>query len=446
MTRFVTLAAIVALAILAAAAAAGCAGDDSPWNDRGDLARVGEPTPTPSAEPLDPEATDEWGLRTGSTYPHTVDGAFTDWKSGQYEYEWFDVPALPGRFTNLYVDYVGGELHILNDWHYNEDGETDPDCYNEFDFGWSGGTLKIRVYGDQTSRVWIDGEEVDAVPTKGGYSFGRSPMVPDRDHTMWELSIEVPAGEDWVCRLKDPPPSQNSCEDLATEETILEGTTTWSGLEIRGSTRPVVLDGWPREADPGAAVSLRVGNADDGVTAFFDGQPVALAPTDDPEVFGFTVPTVPPGAYDVRVRGPVGAWSLPLVLDVGGDPDDWDVDGDGVSVNEGDCDEGDPDVYPGQAAFFLNPRDDGSYDYDCDGVEELEAEPFAQCGSWPGCGGDGTGWCVDDCPPCEPCADPGTVPACGEPGLWTAGSCSYEPERNVCLLAGDTTVRNQRCR
>lgn len=34
----------------------------------------------------------------------------------------------------------------------------------------------------------------------------------------------------------------------------------------------------------------------------------------------------------------------------------------------GDCDDADPDVFPGQTESFTEPRTDGSFDYDCDGV------------------------------------------------------------------------------
>lgn len=44
----------------------------------------------------------------------------------------------------------------------------------------------------------------------------------------------------------------------------------------------------------------------------------------------------------------------------------------GHVANHSDCYDENPDVFPGQTEFFHRDRGDGSFDYDCDGVEELE--------------------------------------------------------------------------
>ena len=90
-------------------------------------------------------------------------------------------------------------------------------------------------------------------------------------------------------------------------------------------------------------------------------------------------------------------------LDGDGLPDciDIDIDGDGVEGPLGvgdDCDDTDPDVFPGQTAFFTAPRSDGSWDYDCDGVETLELIAVSSSSS-------------TCCFPCNP-------PLCA---LWTEG-------------------------
>lgn len=53
-------------------------------------------------------------------------------------------------------------------------------------------------------------------------------------------------------------------------------------------------------------------------------------------------------------------------------------------------------------------RGDGSWDYDCDGVELVKDGREAQCQKWPVCAPlpiDGLGWV-------------GTIPRCGEQGNW----------------------------
>ncbi len=112
-------------------------------------------------------------------------------------------------------------------------------------------------------------------------------------------------------------------------------------------------------------------------------------------------------------------------------PDPDDLDGDGVTVGDGDCYDDNPDVYPGQTAAFDVDRGDGSYDYDCDGVEQASALEFrdptcdvsACLGREPGWleAGGSISW--DPCPDCVPL---GTLPGCGEEGWWDGGYCQLD--------------------
>ncbi len=80
----------------------------------------------------------------------------------------------------------------------------------------------------------------------------------------------------------------------------------------------------------------------------------------------------------------------------------------GFVENSFDCYDGNADAHPDHLGHHVAHRGDGSFDYDCDGFESLEAARQATCGPWPGCetaGGKGTGWV-------------GSFPACGEEGAW----------------------------
>ncbi len=88
-----------------------------------------------------------------------------------------------------------------------------------------------------------------------------------------------------------------------------------------------------------------------------------------------------------------------------------DADGDGYTTADGDCDDGDPDVHPGQTLFFDTPSNSGSFDYDCDGVEEPQTEAEFDCPA-ASCVLIQEGW-MDG------------VPACGNDARWGV-SCAME--------------------
>lgn len=60
-------------------------------------------------------------------------------------------------------------------------------------------------------------------------------------------------------------------------------------------------------------------------------------------------------------------------------PLDQDNDGDGWTPRQGDCLDSNAAVHPLQAAFFTSHRGDGSYDYDCNGVEEVAYRAWGSC-------------------------------------------------------------------
>lgn len=121
-----------------------------------------------------------------------------------------------------------------------------------------------------------------------------------------------------------------------------------------------------------------------------------------------------------------------------------------ASSAEADCDDNDPDVHPNQLQYFVTPRADGSYDYDCSGHDDPEIDqtfggctvsfqPFT-------CQPMGAGWST-------------TVPACGVTASY-ADSCSSNYDV-VCMsfceqppamctacweCAPHVTARTQACR
>lgn len=126
-----------------------------------------------------------------------------------------------------------------------------------------------------------------------------------------------------------------------------------------------------------------------------------------------------------------------------GDPDDcvevcWAEVVEGyVFDNDQDCYDDNADAKPGQTAFFEEDRGDGSFDYDCDGEEELWRPTLAVCAT------EETsfepGWlCVcslgtpDNCLEWAGCE----IPGCGDSAKWDYMGCSLQ----------HATDATQRCR
>jgi len=88
----------------------------------------------------------------------------------------------------------------------------------------------------------------------------------------------------------------------------------------------------------------------------------------------------------------------------GVDPNDVDDDRDGVTENEGDCDDGDPSRFPG------NPEICDGVDNDCTGLPDDGLAPVATSCGVGECAAEGTERCidgqlVDDCTPGPPAAE-----------------------------------------
>jgi hypothetical protein len=100
----------------------------------------------------------------------------------------------------------------------------------------------------------------------------------------------------------------------------------------------------------------------------------------------------------------------------------------GYVSQAGDCYDASVDAHPGQLGFFSSERGDGSFDYNCDGVEELESDhlspeyvlcAYGQCSV-------AVGWI-------------GKVPPCGQAGTWLE-KC------DPAACVGLSEVRTQACR
>lgn len=83
--------------------------------------------------------------------------------------------------------------------------------------------------------------------------------------------------------------------------------------------------------------------------------------------------------------------------------------------NNRDCYDGNANVHPGQAQHFVDPRGDGSnlqYDYNCDGIVELQYPSNGRCQGKNGCGEAVQGW-------------DGAIPRPGADGQWLK-DCDYK--------------------
>lgn len=85
-----------------------------------------------------------------------------------------------------------------------------------------------------------------------------------------------------------------------------------------------------------------------------------------------------------------------------------------------DCYDSNANVYPGQTSYFATDRGDGSFDYDCNGANDVQwgQTTSCVCDKW-GCS-SGTGW-------------DGSVPACGVTATWYADSaCGSVNRTQAC--------------
>ncbi len=105
------------------------------------------------------------------------------------------------------------------------------------------------------------------------------------------------------------------------------------------------------------------------------------------------------------------------------------------ALDTNDCDDGSAMVFPGQWNYFSAPRANGSYDYNCDSVQEPRYVNQADC-SWNFLSCDietgDEGWT-------------GSAPACGQSGSWSSGEDGCNQSGLGCSLRGNTTM-TQACR
>lgn len=95
-----------------------------------------------------------------------------------------------------------------------------------------------------------------------------------------------------------------------------------------------------------------------------------------------------------------------------------------VSKTADDCDDFDPDVKPGQTKLFDEPRANGSWDYNCNGLEDGND----QLGTCPDTSGDepvpgSEGW-VEVCPSGCPNDTYAAPPECGDEGAWKTNAAA----------------------
>lgn len=142
---------------------------------------------------------------------HTVDGEFSTLSSNLKE--WSSTPVAKGKFSNLYADYCNGTLYILNDWVLGTEEPDKRNCYNLFELFTGGGKQHWGIYVyhsiSKGIRVFLNGKDVstDSTIVKGGkFGFDVSPLMPDKQHTIYEFAIAAEKGA-WNIFLADPGPS-----------------------------------------------------------------------------------------------------------------------------------------------------------------------------------------------------------------------------------------------
>ncbi len=100
-----------------------------------------------------------------------------------------------------------------------------------------------------------------------------------------------------------------------------------------------------------------------------------------------------------------------------------DADQDSVTTCAGDCDDAEPNVYPKQTAFFSTATKKGSFDYNCDQLEDKEVSTLVSCVRL-GASCEGSGW-------------QGSVPGCGVQGVFISckpsgpSSCSHDQSQKA---------------
>ena len=173
--------------------------------------------------------------------PHTIDGSFTDYPKP--EHEWSKSKPAIGRWSNLYADYCNGTLYILNDWILGIEEPDMQNCYNLFELFTGNGKQHWGIYVYHSVKkgikVFLNGKDVsgDTLLVKGGkFGFGKSPLMSDKVHTIYEFGIKADEGP-WNLMMCDPGPS-SFCDN--SDESIPRRSS--GSLGFRRSISPFTQD------------------------------------------------------------------------------------------------------------------------------------------------------------------------------------------------------------
>ena len=361
--------------------------------------------------------------------PHLEDGAFGGWAPDRpCAHEWSCAPNVMGVYTYVFFDYDGEFLHLVNDWHLNDEAAIEPTAFNLFRAWTDDGAVAwtIRVYGDQHVEVARNEEPVDdpaSLGVVGAAGFGRSPFVPDFDHTIFELRF--PAGTGGFGLLeKDPAGPGGTGEDLLTNEpTFFTGTLNdGGGVDVRGEPGPALIALEPPAGGPGDVIVLRgMGFGEEVGGVFFNGSDARILAWSDEVIRA----EVPPDVLSGQVR--VGArrrWSNALPFGVTCRPDCFlrDCGPDGCGGGCGGCGAG-TTCTNGACVCAPDCGDRVCGDDGCGG-------PCGACGAGEACL---QGRCDPTGTPCEPscagrfCGGDGCGGICGAcPDGWSCqfGTCA----------------------
>ena len=192
------------------------------------------------------------------------------------------------------------------------------------------------------------------------------------------------------------------------------------GGDLLAVDRPARLDG-PATADQAGAKDQRA----------VDQPPHDLSPADHTSVVDQLPHDLSPADHTSVVDQPPHDLSPDLTPHDLWHPDQacLNADLDGWTTCQGDCNDGDPSVFPGQASFFTLPSSGGSFDYNCDGKQEQQITALwtACTGFAPGC--TGHGW-------------KGGLPPCGV--AWTWVTCKGTTPGSPCAASQSASI--QACR